>query len=226
MIKCAGVELEWVYAKMEKLNYTFKNQMLLDLALTQSGADAANNNERLEFIGDRVLGLVVAELLYKMFPTEDEGHLARRHALLVSTKTLANVAMRLGLHRQIRHGHLTGGRQQHVLADAMEAVLGAIFIDSGWRAARAVVVEIWTELARENVVAPKDPKTKLQEYVQKNADGALPIYNYLIPRGESHCPEFVVRVTAMGKTTEGRGQSKKAASIAAAEEMLKILAIS
>lgn len=211
---------------MEKLNYTFKNQLLLDLALTQSGADAANNNERLEFVGDRVLGLVVAELLYKMFPSEPEGHLARRHALLVSTKTLANVAIRLGLHRQVRHGHLTGGRQQHMLADAMEAVLGAIFIDSGWRAVRAVIVSIWTELARENVVAPKDPKTKLQEYVQKNDSGALPVYNYLSPVGESHCPEFVVRVTAMGKTTEGRGQSKKAASIAAADEMLKVLAIS
>lgn len=211
---------------MDKLNYTFKNQLLLDLALTQSGADATNNNERLEFIGDRVLGLSVAELLYKMFPDEDEGHLARRHALLVSTKTLASVATRLGLHKQIRHGHLTGGRLQHILADAMEAVLGAIFIDSGWRAARTVVTEIWTELARENVIAPKDPKTKLQEYVQKNSDGALPIYNYLTPRGESHCPEFIVRVTAMGKTTEGHGQSKKAASIAAAEEMLKVLAIS
>ncbi len=211
---------------MEKLNYTFKNQLLLDLALTQSGADAANNNERLEFIGDRVLGLVVAELLYNMFPEEDEGHLARRHALLVSTKTLAAVAIRLGLNKQIRHGHLTGGRLQHILADAMEAVLGAIFIDSGWKAARTVVIEIWTELARENVVAPKDPKTKLQEYVQKNNNGALPIYNYLTPHGESHCPEFVVKVTAMGKTTEGRGQSKKAASIAAADEMLKILAIS
>ena len=211
---------------MEKLNYTFKNQLLLDLALTQSGADAANNNERLEFIGDRVLGLSVAELLYKMFPDEDEGHLARRHALLVSTKTLANVATRFGLHKQIRHGHLTGGRLQHILADAMEAVLGAVFVDGGWDAARAIVVDIWTDLARENIVAPKDPKTTLQEYVQKNADGALPVYEYLNPKGESHCPEFVVRVTAMGKTTEGHGQSKKAASIAAADEMLKVLAIS
>lgn len=211
---------------MEKLNYTFRNQALLDLALTQSGANAANNNERLEFVGDRVLGLVVAELLYNIFPAEPEGDLARRHALLVSTKTLANVAVRLGLHRQIRHGHLTGGRQQHMLADAMEAVLGAIFIDSGWRAARAVVMGIWTELARENVVAPKDPKTKLQEYVQKNDNGALPLYNYLTPTGASHCPEFSVRVSAMGKSATATGTSKKAASIAAADELLKILAIS
>lgn len=211
---------------MTKLNYTFKNQTLLNLALTQSGADAANNNERLEFIGDRVLGLTVAEMLYNMFPNEDEGHLARRHALLVSTKTLASVATSLGLHKQIRHGHLTGGRLQHILADAMEAVLGAVFIDSGWDSARTVITELWTELARENVVAPKDPKTRLQEYVQQNDNGALPVYNYLTPVGESHCPEFVVNVTAMGKTAEGRGQSKKAASIAAADAMLKILAIS
>ena len=211
---------------MKKLNYTFKNQWLLDLALTQSGADAKNNNERLEFIGDRVLGLTVAEMLYNMFPDENEGHLARRHALLVSTKTLANVATQLGLDKKIRHGHLTGGRLQHILADAMEAVLGAIFIDSGWNAARTVITEIWTELARKNVVAPKDPKTELQEYVQKNDNGALPVYKYLTPVGESHCPEFMVKVTAMGKTAEGRGASKKAASIAAADAMLKILEIS
>ncbi|MBP3316124.1 MAG: ribonuclease III [Alphaproteobacteria bacterium] len=210
---------------MEKLHYNFKDQSLLDLALTQSGADAQHNNERLEFVGDRVLGLTVAEMLYKMFPNESEGDLARRHALLVSAKTLANVAARLGLGRHIRHGHLTGGRLQHILADAMEAVLGAIFIDSGWRAARAVIIELWTELARENIVAPKDPKTKLQEYVQKNDNGALPVYQYLEPTGASHCPVFNVRVSAMGKTASGSGASKKAASIMAAEELLKILAI-
>ena len=98
--------MEWVLIKMKKLNYDFKNSELLDLALTQSGANATNNNERLEFIGDRVLGLSVAQLLYEMYPNETEGELARRHAMLVSTETLANVATELGLNTQIKHGHM------------------------------------------------------------------------------------------------------------------------
>ena len=104
---------------MEKLNYTFKNPQLLELALTQSGADSAHNNERLEFVGDRVLGLTVAELLFEMYPNEHEGELARRHAMLVSTETLASVADKLNLASHIRHGHMTGGRIRHILANAM-----------------------------------------------------------------------------------------------------------
>ena len=114
---------------MAKLNYTFKNPELLELALTQSGANAEHNNERLEFVGDRVLGLSVAALLYEMFPTEHEGELARRHATLVSTETLARVATQLGLDKKIHHGHMTAGRIQHICANAMEAVFGAIFIE-------------------------------------------------------------------------------------------------
>ena len=115
-----------------KLNYEFKNKELLKLALTQSGIDAKHNNERLEFIGDRVLGLSVAKMLYDMYPTEAEGNLARRHAFLVSTDTLANVAKTIELERELRHGHMTGGKINHVLANAMEAILGAIFLDSGF----------------------------------------------------------------------------------------------
>ena len=118
-----------------KLKYDFKNPELLELALTQSGADAVHNNERLEFVGDRVLGLSVATLLYDMFPDEHEGELARRHAMLVSTGTLARVATELGLDKEIHHGHMTAGRTDHICANAMEAVFGAIFIDDGviWR---------------------------------------------------------------------------------------------
>lgn len=210
---------------MSILNYTFKNEHLLDLALTQSGADAANNNERLEFIGDRVLGLTVASMLYDMFPTESEGELARRHAMLVSTETLASVAEQFGLAKYVRHGHITGGRIRHVLADAMEAIFGAIFLDGGFDTARGVIVAIWRDLAAADVNPPKDPKTALQEYVQKAAAGGLPKYEYLTPVGASHSPVFGVRVSAMGKSAVGHGISKKAASIAAADALLKILAI-
>ena len=208
-----------------KLNYKFKNQELLNLALTQSGIDSKHNNERLEFIGDRVLGLSVAELLYEMYPNDAEGELARRHAFLVSTETLAHVAKDLELEKSLRHGHMTGGKINHVLANAMEAILGAIFFDSGFNAARDIIFDLWGELAKSEIIAPKDAKTTLQEFVQKNNDGALPVYEYMEPTGASHNPEFTVLVTAMGKSATGVGASKKAASLAAAENLLKILAI-
>lgn len=208
-----------------KLNYQFKNKKLLELALTQSGIDAKNNNERLEFIGDRVLGLSIAELLYEMYPDDAEGGLARRHATLVSTDTLANVAKQIGLESELHHGHMTGGKINHVLANAMEAVLGAIFLDSGFETARKIILEIWTDLAAAETIAPKDAKTALQEYVQKTDSGALPVYEYKEPTGASHNPEFSVTVTALGKSATGIGSSKKIASLNAAEKLLKILAI-
>ena len=208
-----------------KIDYTFKNEKLLELALTQSGVDAKHNNERLEFIGDRVLGLSVAEMLYEMYPNEAEGDLARRHATLVSTGTLAMVARKIELERELHHGHMTGGKINHILANAMEAILGAIFMESGFPTARDVIFSIWRELAAAETFAPKDPKTKLQEYVQKQDNGALPVYEYGKPTGASHNPEFTATVTAMGKSATGIGSSKKKASLDAAEKLLKSLAI-
>ena len=210
----------------KKLDYNFNDEKILNLALTQSGADAVNNNERLEFIGDRVLGLVVADMLFHIFPNEAEGELARRHASLVSTETLAMVAMEFGLDKKVRRGHMTGGRLQHMLANAMEAILGAIYLDGGFESAREFITKHWNELARSAIVAPKDPKTALQEFVQKQDCGSLPEYEYLEPSGASHNPVFNVSVTALGKTATGQGASKKSASIAAAAELLKTLAIS
>lgn len=208
-----------------KLNYKFKDAALLELALTQSGADATRNNERLEFIGDRVLGLTVAAMLYEMFPAEPEGDLARRHAVLVSTDTLACMARKLDIEKCLHHGHMTGGRINHILANAMEAIFGAIFIDGGFEAASAIIRDMWTDLASADETAPKDPKTKLQELVQKADAGALPVYEYMDATGASHSPLFNVTVTAMGKTAHGSGPSKKAASVDAAAALLKILAI-
>lgn len=210
---------------MEILGYKFKDENLLNLALTQSGADSAHNNERLEFIGDRVLGLSVAALLFEMFPKEAEGELARRHATLVSTQTLAYVAEKINLGPHIRHGHMTAGRIQHVLADTMEALFGAIYLESGFDVARDVILSAWRELAAAEIVAPKDAKTALQEFVQKNHTGDLPVYEFLPQTGPSHNPVFNVSVTALGKTATGSGASKKEASTAAAAELLKILAI-
>ena len=208
-----------------KIQYKFKNKELLNLALTQSGIDAKHNNERLEFIGDRVLGLSVAAMLYEMYPDEAEGGLARRHAFLVSTETLAKIAKDIELEKDLRHGHMTGGKINHILANGMEAVLGAIFLDSGFETARDIIFDLWRDIAKSEIVAPKDAKTALQEFVQKINNGALPEYEYKEPTGASHNPEFTVTVTALGKSATGVGPSKKAASLDAAENLLKILAI-
>ena len=211
--------------KPKNIDYKFQDESLFDLAMTQSGVDSHHNNERLEFVGDRVLGLSVASMLYTMFPSEDEGELARRHAALVSTETLADVALSLGLDKTLRHGHMTAGRVRHALANAMEALLGAIFFDGGFDAARRVIDDIWRDLAANTVQPPKDPKTELQEFVQKHSDGALPVYEYSSETGPANAPVFTVTVSALGASANGSGQSKKVASLNAAEALLKKLAI-
>ena len=210
---------------MKDIGYIFRNQQLLAQALTQSGVDARNNNERLEFIGDRVLGLTVAQMLYTMYPNEKEGELARRHSVLVSTETLSRVAREIELDKSLHYGHMTAGRTRHILANGMEAVFGAIFIDGGFDAARDVIMHFWHDLALADATAPKDSKTKLQEYVQKKDNGALPVYEFLETTGAPHNPVFNVRVTAMGKSATGSGSSKKGAGLVAANALLKILAI-
>jgi ribonuclease III len=202
---------------MKKLEYVFKDESLFELAMTQSGADSHNNNERLEFLGDRVLGLSVAELLYNIFPNEREGELARRHANLVSTKTLTEVAKEFGYDKTIRHGHMTGGKMDHIVANAMESVIAAIYLDGGWNVARDFIWSEWKELAMRDLSAPKDPKTELQELVQKECNGALPVYEFLDEKKNS----FNVRVTALGMSAEGTGTTKKAATVAAAATLMQ-----
>jgi ribonuclease-3 len=204
---------------MLKLDYVFKNKDLLEQALTQSGASAQHNNERLEFLGDRVLGLSAAELLYNLFPSESEGALAQRHAALVSTVSLEKVANELGLFSEIKHTHLTANNRQNITADAMEAVFGAIYLDGGFDAARKVVQTLIEPLAKDYTTPPKDAKTSLQEYTQKEF-GELPVYEFLEETGPSHNPNFRVRVSAGGKLAEGVGNSKKSATLNAAEKLL------
>ncbi|MDR1071937.1 MAG: ribonuclease III [Rickettsiales bacterium] len=204
---------------MKKLKYVFKDGSLLDLALTQSGADAANNNERLEFLGDRVVGLSVAAMLYDMFPAETEGELARRHAVLVSTKTLARVAQSFGFDKLVRHGHMTGGKMEHISANAMESVIGALYLDGGWNAARDFVFGEWAGLAKADAEAPKDPKTELQELAQHSGAGKLPKYEFADGKKNG----FVANVLALGKSASGIGGTKKAASADAAKNLLEKL---
>ncbi len=203
----------------KKLGYTFKDKSLLDQALTQSGYSAIKNNERLEFLGDRVLGLTVAYLLYEKFPDENEGFLAQRHAALVSSKSLAIVADKLGMQSVLKRAHLTTGDLTNVMADAMEAIFAAIYIEAGADVANKVIVNLFQDMVVESIELPKDPKTMLQEYVQSFTVD-LPKYRVDTVSGPAHEPEFVVTVTALDKSATAIGSSKKNAMREAADAWL------
>lgn len=206
-----------------QFKYKFKDKSLFDLALTQSGVNHINNNERLEFLGDRVLGLCIAQLLYDMFKEESEGELARRYSNLVSTDTISKIALNYCLDKSLHHGHITSGKINHVLANAFEAVLGAIFLDGGFDEVFKEIKNIYKNIIKNDIKPPKDAKTLLQELVQSKDKNNLPEYIYLGQTGLVHNPVFKVSVSAFGKTGFGEGGSKKIASTEAAKNLLKIL---
>lgn len=181
--------------------------------------------ERLEFLGDRVLGLVVAEMLFKRFPHEPEGALARRHAALVRRETLARVAGDIGLpaHIQLAKGEEEAGGRSNpaLLADCCEAVIGALYADAGFDVAARFVTERWTSLMDEAASPPKDAKTALQEWAQGRGK-PLPAYTTVCMEGPPHDPIFSVAVEVDGlETVTGVGPSKRAAEQAAAKAMLE-----
>ncbi len=215
----------------ERLDYRFDRPQLLLQALThpslQPGSAGRGPYERLEFLGDRVLGLVVADMLYRRFANENEGALARRHAALVRREALARVAGQIGLAEALalsRGEEETGGRQNiGTLADATEAVLGALFADGGLAAASPLITRLWTPLMEEMADPPKDAKTALQEWAQARAKG-LPVYSTLAVDGPAHSPDFHIEVAIEGVAgAVGRGPSKRAAEQAAATALLERL---
>jgi ribonuclease-3 len=178
-------------------------------------------NERLEFLGDRVLGLVIAELLFKRFKGEAEGQMAQRLAVLVSAPTLARVARASGLETEIRMASgQSAGDADAILADACEAVIGAMYLDGGLKPAEAFIRAQWTALVDEAVAPPKDAKSSLQEWAQGQGF-PLPVYQVVSQDGPDHAPNFVVTVAVTGQApTEGRGKSKRIAEQAAATALL------
>ncbi|TPW36676.1 ribonuclease III [Oecophyllibacter saccharovorans] len=186
----------------------------------------AGSNERLEFVGDRVLGLLMAEWLFQRFPDEQEGALGARHAHLVSRPVLAEIAAELDLAAALkiaRHEEVAGIRElASVRADAMEAVLGALYLDAGLEAARKVIHELW-ESRIENAGKPhKEPKTLLQEYLLGRGE-PLPHYELLSSTGPSHAPLFHVEARGCGMTGTGEAGSKRAAESLAATDLLRQL---
>jgi ribonuclease-3 len=212
----------------ERLGYAFKNRSLIELALTHASARPSlkpnEDNERLEFLGDRVLGLAIAELLTASFPDASEGELARRFNQLVRAETCAEVAQdwELGKLILMSGGEAdSGGRgKKTILANACEAVLGAIFIDGGYAAARDIVHRFWAaELSGYGLATP-DAKSVLQEWAQGRRL-PLPRYIEIAREGPDHAPHFTAEVQIDGVAPErGHGANKRAAEQAAALAML------
>lgn len=211
-------------AFQQAIGYTFRNPAHLRLALTHPSTKLPDN-QRLEFLGDAVLEFCVSDMLYRKYPDLHEGELTARRAALVCERTLSLIAGSLGLGRCLLMGHgeeQTGGREKpSILADAMEAVLAAIYVDGGYEAARGVISRLFSEEERLIAWRGQDDKGALQEYTQAH-ELALPEYEIVSQEGPDHNRRFTARVSVLGKAVAtGEGNSKKAAEQAAAREALK-----
>lgn len=209
------------------LGHHFSNPQLLAEALAHrsSGGPFPVGYERLEFLGDRVLGLVVAEMLFKAFPGAPEGELAVRLNALVSGATCADVAEEIGLADLIRADTglktLTGPNGRSTRADAMEALLAAIYLEGGLEAARPLIERHWGPRSRLAQGAKRDPKTELQEWAHQSV-AATPVYSIAGREGPDHEPVFTVTVSVGAlEPTIGRGRSKREAEQAGAAAMLQ-----
>ena len=214
----------------KKIGYTFSDPFLLEKALTHSSTENKEyDNERLEFLGDRVLGLSVADQLFAFFPEEEEGSLAKRHAGFVQQSDLVLVAQMLGLadHLKLSVGEIKSGGQmkEKILSDAMEALIGAIYLDGGFGVAHDFVKKFWGERLRLQISPPEDAKSRLQEWAQAKSI-PLPKYTLINKSGTSHSPifEMEVFVTEGGKAV-ATAKSKRAAEKSAALKMLQKIGI-
>ncbi len=213
-------------ALIERLGLGDLDRALLEEALTHSsaGSSARPDNQRLEFLGDRVLGLVMAEALYARHPNEAEGKLAPRFNELVRKETCAEVAESIGLGDHLQLGRsetLSGGRRKTaLLGDAMEAVIAAIYLDQGLEAARNAILRLWGPRLTQQREAPRDAKTAIQEWAQARGL-APPKYVEIARAGPDHAPVFTIEARlASGPTATAQAQSKRAAEQAAASALL------
>jgi ribonuclease III len=213
----------------EKLGYRFHDEALLTRALTHAGANSARSNERLEFLGDRVLGLVVAEKLYRLYPEEDEGALTRRVHSLVRWEACAKIAEDIGLweHLILTRSESAGGRARGpLIGSACEAVIAALYLDGGMEAARAFIERMWQPMFADPDADTRDAKTLLQEWAQsRGRDGAPPVYTMTSQTGPDHAPRFVVQAKVAGfEPMTGEGGSKRQAEQDAAAKLLAVIA--
>ena len=208
----------------EKLRYKFKERKLLQGALRHSSIKRyAIPFERLEFLGDRVLGLVIAEYVYANC-RGTEGAMARMQAAFVCAETCYDIAKSIAIDNAIQTAGKHLKENKTVLADAMEAVLGALFIDSNYETVKQTILRLWEGHFLEYDESLQDPKTRLQEVCQKMS-GELPAYEVKNITGSDHAPVFTVSVSALGKTAEATGHSRKDAEIVAARLLIQDLVV-
>jgi ribonuclease-3 len=214
-------------ALQETLGYNFSDTSLLETALTHASTQTNKNYERLEFLGDRVLGLVIADIIFKTFPEETEGDLAKRNAALVQGKTLASIAkeIELGAFMILSDAERSAGGtdNKNILADVIEGVLGALYIDGGIDVCEKVIKKLWGNKIHHMSEPPQDPKTELQEWAQGRGL-PLPEYELVEQSGPDHAPLFNIKVTVHGfppKSSEGpsRRKAEKLAATLLLEEL-------
>ena len=209
----------------DKIQYKFKNETLLKYALTHKSFNSLNNYEKFEFLGDRVLGLVISKKLIELYPDEKVGTLDKKLASLVNKNTCFNVGEKLKLENYIILGkkkkNINTG-QKKLLSDSIEALIGAIYLDGGLVSARQFIINNWKFYINKSKFTQVDPKTMLQEYSLKK-DKVLPIYKVISNTGPRHNPTFNVAVRLKNtKFIEGSGSSKKKAEQSAASKFLEV----
>lgn len=211
------------------IDYQFSDHSLLEQALTHRSMGSANN-ERLEFLGDAILGAVIAAELFQRFPKSSEGELTRLRATLVKGDSLAEIGLELDLGNYIRlgSGELKSGgfRRASILACAIEALIGAVYLDGGSESSRKLILRLYAN--RLENVSPedelKDPKTRLQEFLQANKQ-PLPVYDLIKVEGEAHAQTFYIecKVDGLERAIQGEGVSRRKAEQAAAKEVLSLI---
>ena len=208
----------------KKINIRFKNLDLLIQSLTHKSFDNKKNNEKMEFLGDRVLGLVIAKKLLEIYPDEKEGILDKKFAALVNKKTCLDVAKKINLEKFILTSNPNNKKvkiEDKIISDSCEALIGAIHLDKGLTIAEKAILDLWKNQIKESIVTQIDAKTKLQELALKNFK-KLPTYKLISNTGPRHKPSFKVGVKLPNtKYFFGLGKSKKDAEQNAAIECLK-----
>tara|TARA_B100000963_G_scaffold292035_1_gene262222 strand:+ start:2412 stop:3077 length:666 start_codon:yes stop_codon:yes gene_type:complete len=208
------------------IKYSFKNKNLLNKALTHKSYNNINNNEKLEFLGDRVLGLIISKTLLEKYPAEKEGIIDKKFANLVNKKTCVNIAKKLNLKKYLylgsSHKNLERSADK-IQSDCLEALVGAIYLDGGLKSSEKFILNFWEKFIDQSVVTLIDSKTKLQEYSLKKYK-KLPKYTFFKKTGPQHSPQFKTEVEIPeSKKITGIGSSKKNAQQNAAAKLIKIL---
>ncbi|MEM8833556.1 MAG: ribonuclease III [Pseudomonadota bacterium] len=211
----------------DEIGYHFNDEHWLERALTHSSTNEDYNYQRLEFLGDRVLGLVIAGALFEQFREEREGGLAKRHTALIQGSTCAMIGRIFNFNDYMilsDSEEESGGRtNENIIADIVESVFGAIYVDGGYEAAQEVILRLWGDNIKTLKEAPQDPKTELQEWLQARGY-ELPVYTIVDKTGPDHAPVFTIELSVQGiDSIRAEGPSRRQAEKTVARTLLKTI---